>query len=117
MSPRPNVSEERISQIVTAAEDVFTRKGFNEARMDDIAEETGLSKGTLYNYFKSKDDLSTIFMNRLSQPVQGHIQNLHAHFRIHILDHFCRVDYIHEKHSNQLALLFMLGGKFFQLFA
>ena len=57
MSPKPDVSEERKSQILNAAEDVFTKKGFDEARMDDIAEETGLSKGSLYNYFKSKDDL------------------------------------------------------------
>jgi len=67
MSPRPNVSEERISQIVNAAEDVFTKKGFNEARMDDIAEETGLSKGTLYNYFKSKDDLIIAILDRIFQ--------------------------------------------------
>jgi len=67
MSPRPNVTEERISQIVTAAEDVFTKKGFAEARMDDIAEETGLSKGTLYNYFKSKDDLIIAILDRIFQ--------------------------------------------------
>ena len=67
MSPRPNVSNERISQIITAAEDVFTRKGFDEARMDDIAEETGLSKGTLYNYFKSKDDLIIAILDRIFQ--------------------------------------------------
>ena len=41
MSPRPNVSNERKNQIINAAEDVFTQKGFDEARMDDIAEETG----------------------------------------------------------------------------
>ena len=67
MSPRPNVSDKRTSQIITAAEDVFTRKGFNEARMDDIAEETGLSKGTLYNYFKSKDDLIIAILDRIFQ--------------------------------------------------
>ena len=67
MSPRPNVSEERISQIVTAAEGVFTKKGFAEARMDDIAEETGLSKGTLYLYFKSKDDLIIAILDRIFQ--------------------------------------------------
>lgn len=67
MSPRPNVTDERTSQIINAAEDVFTRKGFNEARMDDIAEETGLSKGTLYNYFKSKDDLIIAILDRIFQ--------------------------------------------------
>jgi len=67
MSPRPNVSDERKIQIIHAAEDVFTKKGFNEARMDDIADETGLSKGTLYLYFKSKDDLIIAILDRMFQ--------------------------------------------------
>jgi len=67
MSPRPNVSDERKNQIITAAEDVFTKKGFAEARMDDIADETGLSKGTLYLYFKSKDDLIIAILDRIFQ--------------------------------------------------
>ena len=67
MSPRPDVTEERKSQILNAAEDVFTKKGFDEARMDDIAGETGLSKGSLYNYFKSKDDLILAILDRIFQ--------------------------------------------------
>ena len=67
MSPRPNVSYERKKQIIDAAEEVFTQKGFDQARMDDIAEETGLSKGTLYLYFKSKDDLITAILDRMFQ--------------------------------------------------
>lgn len=67
MSPRPNVSHERKKQIINAAEDVFMQKGFDHARMDDIAEETGLSKGTLYLYFKSKEDLITAILDRMFQ--------------------------------------------------
>jgi AcrR family transcriptional regulator len=67
MSPRPDVSDERKGQILTAAEEVFTRKGFDEARMDEIAEETGLSKGTLYLYFKSKDELIVAILDRIFQ--------------------------------------------------
>jgi len=67
MSPRPDVSDARKGQIINAAEDVFTKKGFNEARMDDIADETGLSKGTLYLYFKSKDDLIIAILDRMFQ--------------------------------------------------
>lgn len=69
MSPRPDVSDERKTQILNAAEDVFTRKGLDEARMDDIAEVTGLSKGTLYLYFKSKDDLIIAILDRIFQGV------------------------------------------------
>jgi AcrR family transcriptional regulator len=75
MSPRPDVSDERRSQILTAAEGVFTKKGFDEARMDDIAEKTGLSKGTLYLYFKSKDDLIMAILDRM---FQGEFRQLEA---------------------------------------
>jgi AcrR family transcriptional regulator len=62
MSPRPDVSEERKDQIIEAAVSVFARDGFGDARMDDIADESGLSKGALYWYFKSKDAIiSAIF--------------------------------------------------------
>ncbi len=67
MSPRPNVTDERKTQILNAAEEVFTKKGFDNARMDDIAEKTGLSKGTLYIYFKSKDDLILSILDRMFQ--------------------------------------------------
>jgi AcrR family transcriptional regulator len=76
MSPRPNVSEERKNQIITAAEGVFTEKGFDAARMDDIAEETGLSKGTLYLYFKSKDDLIIAILDRMFQREFKQFDNL-----------------------------------------
>src|SRR5574342_415095 len=76
MSPRPNVSDERKSQILNAAEDVFTQKGFEEARMDDIADETGLSKGTLYLYFKSKDDLIIAILDRMFQREFKQFENL-----------------------------------------
>src|SRR5215470_12120599 len=55
MSPRPDVSEERKNQILEAAIAVFARLGFQQTRMDDIAEQAGLSKGALYLYYKSKD--------------------------------------------------------------
>lgn len=57
MTPRPDVSGERKGQIVEAAVTVFSRLGFERARMEDVARESGLSKGTLYLYYKSKDEL------------------------------------------------------------
>ena len=57
MTPRPDVSAERTAQIVEAAIAVFSRLGFHKARMDDIAREAGVSKGTLYWYFESRTPL------------------------------------------------------------
>lgn len=41
--------------IVDAAEAVFLAQGFSEARMADVAKAAGVSVGTLYNYFESKE--------------------------------------------------------------
>jgi len=49
--------EERQSQIMEAAMKVFTKKGFASARMDDIVEESGLSKGAIYHHYEGKKDI------------------------------------------------------------
>jgi AcrR family transcriptional regulator len=45
------------SRIIGAARTVFSRRGFADATMDDIAKEIGVSKGALYLYFPTKRDL------------------------------------------------------------
>jgi AcrR family transcriptional regulator len=57
MTPKPDIAAERRTQIIEAALACFTRKGYNNTTMDDIVAESGLSKGSLYWYFKSKDEL------------------------------------------------------------
>ena len=54
---REREKEQRKHDIVNAAERVFFRMGHEHATMDDVAEEAELSKGTLYLYFKNKEDL------------------------------------------------------------
>ncbi len=49
--------ERRRLDIIDAAEEVFFSKGFEKSTMDDVATEAELSKGTLYLYFNSKDEL------------------------------------------------------------
>ena len=54
---------QRRKDIIDAAEKVFFSRGFESATMDEIALVAELSKGTLYLYFKSKEDLQfAIFM-------------------------------------------------------
>ena len=62
MSPKPDVSAERIPQILDAAVQVFSAHGLANARMDDIARAAGLSKGTLYLYFDSRDAIIEALM-------------------------------------------------------
>lgn len=55
---RQREKEQRMNDIINAAERIFlTGKAFESITMDDIAKEAELSKGTLYLYFKTKEDL------------------------------------------------------------
>lgn len=49
--------EARRNQILDAAESIFQAKGLSQATMDDIAKEAELAKGTIYLYYKNKDEL------------------------------------------------------------
>lgn len=58
----------RGAQILDAALQVFTDKGFVSARMDDIAQQAGLSKGGVYAHFKSKEEIFLALLERLLSP-------------------------------------------------
>jgi len=49
--------DQRRAQVLDAANEVFTTKGYHAAAMDDIAEAAGVSKPVLYQHFGSKLDL------------------------------------------------------------
>lgn len=57
----------RRQQIMVAAKRVFSENGFNKATMEDIAKEAELSPGTLYLYFKNKDELYASLTLRVLQ--------------------------------------------------
>lgn len=65
MSSGETLGEERREQILNAAAVVFAQRGFHAARMDDVAAEAGVSKGTLYWYFEGKDDLIQSLLDRM----------------------------------------------------
>jgi AcrR family transcriptional regulator len=53
----PEYKEEAKSRILEAANKVFAERGYHESTMDDIAKRLGVSKGAIYLYFSSKEDL------------------------------------------------------------
>jgi AcrR family transcriptional regulator len=63
--PSDDLSEERQKQILDAAITEFARQGFHETRMEDIARASGLSKGALYLYYKSKDAIIAALLRTL----------------------------------------------------
>ena len=61
----PQLSDKR-ERILDAAVRVFAQRGFFQARVSDIAKEAGVADGTIYLYFKNKDDLLiSLFEDRM----------------------------------------------------
>jgi AcrR family transcriptional regulator len=72
---REREEKARLASIVMAAENVFAKKGYYQARMNDIAEAAELAKGTLYYYFKSKDEIYLHLLERETRKVEEEIQS------------------------------------------
>ncbi len=69
MSPRTKlqfeeIREEKKSLIMNTALEHFARDGFHGTTINNIAKNAGISKGLLYNYFKSKEDLLDSIIRR-----------------------------------------------------
>lgn len=74
--PRPDVSHERIPEILDAAAQMFSQYGIDGASMEQIAVVCGVSKATIYHYFKSKDALILALVRRLFDADQPEMEQL-----------------------------------------
>lgn len=71
--------EEKVKRILAAAEKEFALHGFVKARVTEVARKANVSEGTVYDYFKNKEELL------LSVPVkrfQDHLENMHEAFEL-----------------------------------
>jgi TetR/AcrR family fatty acid metabolism transcriptional regulator len=62
-------------KILNVAVRLFATHRFHEARMEDIAACAGVGKGTLYRYFKDKEELHTALLERATEQI---LERLHA---------------------------------------
>jgi len=70
-TPRGPSGDKR-ERILEASERIFARRGFFHARVSEIAREAGVADGTIYLYFKSKDDLLiSLFESRMERVTQA----------------------------------------------
>ena len=64
-------SPEKRHLIITAAQEAFSDLGFDRARISDIARRAGVADGTIYLYFKSKDELLiSLFEERVAPAME-----------------------------------------------
>ena len=72
--------EARPQEILDAALTVFAQKGFAAARLEDIAARAGVSKGTIYLYFESKEAVfKALVQEKLASRIGGFAEMLRAY--------------------------------------
>ncbi|WP_102272889.1 TetR/AcrR family transcriptional regulator [Cytobacillus massiliigabonensis] len=81
----PIVSEEykqkKKREILDSALDCFAKKGFQVATMDDIVKRSGISKGAIYNYFKSKDEIYLELMREQTETSNARLREKLSNFK------------------------------------
>lgn len=68
--------QEREKAIIAAAEEVFFRYGFRNAKMEDVAKKAAMSKGLVYFYFQNKDDLYMAITLKAFEIIIGDYQRI-----------------------------------------
>src|ERR1700729_3149422 len=78
-NPRKNASQERsrltVDALLEATARILVREGFDKASTNRIAEVAGVSVGSLYQYFPSKEALVAALIDRHNQEVMRAVQN------------------------------------------
>ena len=75
---RVNTTNNKHDRIMNAAIASFARHGYHHATIADVAREAGVAAGTIYLYFKNKDDL---LIRIFEEKVQGFIRTFHRRLK------------------------------------
>jgi AcrR family transcriptional regulator len=80
--------EERRLDIVNAARRLFQSKGYSETTMQDVIDDLGIAKGTIYYYFKSKEELLEAVVDLITEESVARMEQTVAEASGNALDKF-----------------------------
>ncbi len=67
---------ERRNEILDTAESLFSQKGYEKTSTTDITKTMGVAQGTLYYYFKSKEELANALIDRQLKGIKKHFMDV-----------------------------------------
>ena len=113
--------EIRRNELINAAEELFIKDGYEPTAISDIVKKVGVAQGTFYYYFKSKEDILNIIIERYIDDIKGGAEAIAAENDINaiekIMAFFCflnnidqgkekLIDYFHEDQNVHLLAKF-----------
>lgn len=84
-------AEERKNEILDAAGELFSQKGFDRTSTGDILEKVGIARGTLYYHFKSKEDIMDSLIERSTVRILSAAQKAAADKTIPVIERIINV--------------------------
>jgi AcrR family transcriptional regulator len=84
-------AEERRNEILDAADELFSQKGFDGTSTNDILEKVGIARGTLYHHFKSKEDIMDALIERYNVRLLGAAEEIAADKSIPVVERIIHV--------------------------
>lgn len=82
---------ERKNEILDAAQELFTQKGFDGTSTNDILEKVGIARGTLYYHFKSKEDIMDALIERYNMEILTAAKEISEDKSIPLLERMARI--------------------------
>ncbi len=67
---------ERKQELITAAERLFTERGYEDTAVSDIVRAINVGQGTFYHYFRSKEDILAAVAEKIVAPLAEEIRNI-----------------------------------------
>lgn len=83
-------AEDRKNEILDVAERLFCAKGFDNTSTNDILQEIGIARGTLYYHFKSKEDILDAMIQRLTNQMLAKASKIALDESVPVLERLTR---------------------------
>jgi AcrR family transcriptional regulator len=118
LSRRQEASAQRRQAVIDAGLEVFSTRGFAAARLDDVAERAGVAKGTIYLFFKDKEDLFEQIVLGAAAPVLARIESVISRTDLPLEEILSRLfevfqsEILATKRKEILRLVITEGGRF-----
>ena len=103
---------DRKKHVIKTAHQLFIEKGYQATSVQDILENSGISKGTFYNYFSSKSELVIAIFKNLQEEVQKERNELLVGHDPKNIDIFIKQLSVHMKNNRKNKLFFLFSEVF-----
>lgn len=99
---------DKYKKILEAATKVFARHGFYSSRVADIAEEAGVASGTIYLYFRNKEDLIICIFEEAVQDLLKHLHGIEGRSPENDLKNLIKQHLLRMEDDQHLARVFQI---------